>query len=111
MLKRDHDEMKFKPFLNIINVTVDYCGYMNKKGVGGFLIDIIAKDLISHGNFLQACPLHGHIYLKNFKIDVSTIPFIIPTGEYLGHLYVYLKGKKADMFGCDCSGYAEVKSK
>lgn len=108
VLKRD--DMKFKPFLNILNVTVDYCSYFDRKGVGAYLIDIVAKDLMAHGNLLQPCPLRGHLYVKNFKIDLSKIWFVTPTGEYFVHVLMYQRFKKTDIYGCDCSGYAEVKS-
>lgn len=103
--------MKFKTFLNIVNVTLDYCEYFNKGGVGAFIIDIIGKDLISHGNLLQPCPLRGHLYLRDFKVDLSHIPFFLPRGEYLVVLYMYQKRKEADIFGCSCLTHLEVKPK
>lgn len=106
--KRDHDDFKFKPFLNIVNVTIDYCGYLQKKGAGAFLLDIFMKDLTAHSNIIQPCPVRGHLYLKNFKVDLSHIPFFISTGEYMMFLYVYFKVNGTDIFAMNNLSFAEV---
>lgn len=111
IFKRDHDDMKFKSFLNIVNVTIDYCGYFNNKGVGGFLLDLFITDLSANGNLMQPCPWRGHLYLKRFKLNLSNVPFFIPSGEYLVHSYMYLKDKKTEIFGANSLTYAEVKYK
>lgn len=109
MCKRDNDNMKFKPFLNIVNVTIDYCGYSNRKGVGGFLLDVFIKDFMTHGNVIQPCPLHGHIYLNNFTVDLANIPFFFLNGEYMAHFHMYSKVETNEILVC--SVYGDVKSK
>lgn len=68
------------------------------------LINVMAKDLIEHGNILQRCPIRGHLYLKDYSVDLSNFPFAIPTGHYSLQFYVYLHNKTEgrDIFLSNC---------
>lgn len=107
--KRNDDDLKYKPFMNIINVSVDYCNYLSGHGAGAFLVDLVAKEILKYGNVIQQCPLQGHIYLKNARLDISIIPFFIPLGTYAVNVYIYRKDITGNMFLADFTVYGEVR--
>lgn len=108
--KRDEDNLKYKPFLKVSNITVDYCGYSNSNGhsAGAFLINVLVKSLQAHGNLIQQCPVSNYIYLKNYVMDISLFPFFLPLGEYSATSYVYLKNNTNDMYVADATMFCEI---
>lgn len=106
--KRRDEDNKWKTFLNINNVTIDYCSYSSGYGLGYFFLDMFAKNLREHGNVIQPCPLQNHIYLRNYLFDLSSIPFFIPKGQYFGQLVVYMKNSTRNIILGGCNVYSEM---
>lgn len=48
------------------------------------------------GKFLKISNLQGNYFVKNFSLDVSTFPTILPKGEYIHLLYFKTKINKND---------------
>lgn len=107
--KRDEDDLRYKTFLNINNVTIDYCAYMTNHGLGAFLVDIFAKNLAEHGNLIQRCPLRGHLYLRNYTVDLTSIPFFVPKGEYSAQMLIYMKNSTTETICSTCMAFVDLK--
>ena len=92
-------------------MTLDYCAYSSGQGIGAHLIDIMAKNLAQHGNLIQPCPLQHYLYLKNYRVDFSGIPFLIPTGEYSFRTITYKLIDKEELFLYSITAFLEIKRK
>lgn len=107
--KQDEHDLKYKTFLKINNVTMDYCNYAKKGGgFGSYLIDFAAKNVAEHGNLFKRCPIRGHFYLRNYIPDISGLPFTIPIGHYSASVFIYMKNKTMENQVVDCLGYGEL---
>lgn len=89
--KREQDEMQYKIFLNVKNITVDYCNYTRIKSMGSILLELFASGIRAHGNVIRKCPITGLVYLRNYTPDLSSVPFYVPHGEYLLQLKILSK--------------------
>lgn len=109
-MKRDVIDFRYKIFLNIKNIMLDYCNYVKGAGIGAFLIDIVAEGVQSRGNILQKCPLTGHLFLKDYVADLHYIPFILLPGEYSLSLKFFFKNQTKQIHLADFVIFATLKA-
>lgn len=91
-------------------MTLDYCNFASGDGLGSMLIKTVAKGVMEHGNMLQRCPIRGHLYLKDYSVDLSDFPFAIPTGYYSLQICAYMHNKigGGDLFLGNCISYGGI---
>lgn len=106
MKKQDEKDKKFNSFLNFNNLTFDYCNMAGGSGLGAMLIRTVAQGLVEHGNIFQRCPIRGHLYIKDYAVDLSNFPFAIPVGIYSLHIFAYTRNKTADIYLASCTSCA-----
>lgn len=106
----DQDEMRYKTFLNIRNIELDYCNYSRSQSMGSILLELFAADLKTHGNLIQNCPVTGLVYLHQYKPDLSNVPFILPQGQYIANLVFLTKNATSKIRFGSMATYVTVKS-
>lgn len=132
------NDLKFKPFLGLSNVTVDLCQYLDHGN--SMLVDMFIDQIKKTSNLFHSCPFkvcfivigtchvasacaremnvllvnenhfQGHCYVKDFSPSTKRWPSIIPSGEYYMWFLFYTKKSNADRILLHVKFYAEVKT-
>lgn len=56
LFRRNFNNIHYRPYLNLQNVTLDYCHLTKANDMGTILLDLFAAGLRAHSNILQKCP-------------------------------------------------------
>lgn len=110
VFRRNFNEIRYKPFLNVENITLDYCHSTNGKDMGSILLDLFAAGLRKHSNLFQGCPISGILYMRNYVPDLANVPFIVPAGEFKLHWKVYTQNSTMRTDIGDVIGFVTLKS-